>query len=87
MVLNLAEGVGIELRGTANRTINVAVDSVVSPIGSPPTGVLFSINGLASESHSIQLTLPQDSSDGLVQFDSAILISSTPDQSCVDRFL
>ena len=69
--------------GTRNRTIEIAMDGSISAIGSPPTGILFSIDGLTEGSHSVQLSLPQDSSEGLVQFDSAILFAPVSGQSCV----
>lgn len=74
-------GVGVELRGTRNRTIEVELDGSISAIGSPPPDVLYSIAGLSVSSHTVQLTLAQDTSDGLVQFDSAIVFCSPPSGS------
>lgn len=69
------------MRGTRNRTIEVELDGSISTIGSPPPDVLYSIDGLSVSSHTVQLTLAQDTSDGLVQFDSAIVFSSPPSGS------
>lgn len=57
------------------------VDGSIAAIGSPPSDVLYSIDGLDAGSHTVQLALMQDTSDGLVQFDSAIVFSSPPSGS------
>lgn len=74
-------GVGVELKGTANRSYGIELDGSIQAIDSPPTDVLYSVDGLNPGRHKLQLSLTQDLSNGLVQFDCAIVQSLPPNRT------